>query len=324
MASLELPRSARLGTLKGVDFLPSKTPSGEIAINSEVSLFMLYDERGNSYSDTVTAVCSHLTSGEIVVGDFLTTYGIMFLTPARERVKLAKQENDNKPVSVVARLDDSLDWIDWNQIHPEFGEKEVRKLGNALTNLGFLRFPANSEGHTISPYAIDKGQLQILFKNSQDPILAGLREQNPTQKSYLVTSLNPHGQIERYQPHLAFKFAEDINAAAFVMQNDHFASSLQTEMYTDTRLKKGSVPIIQLPRTEDVNPYTGAPIITIARAANTHAYSVERMLKELFPFAGVRYIPDKPENLERPQYSLPHEARKDLREILYKASFPNR
>ncbi len=317
---LDLPLT---GAFTSESPLPSVLPQKE-QLSYPIPVYTLHPDTERENYRAASIISKHILNGDIVVGDFLTTYGMMFSSKGREKVRLAKGEAENKPVSVVANLEDSIQWIDMSQVHPDFRDvREIRKLGNMLTNVGFLRFPANTEGKSLSAYAIDKGQLQVLFKDRGDIVLEELKHYG--MPAYLVTSLNPHGELERYQPHLAYQFAQDINAMAFVLQTPHFEQALLAktqDAYIDSRKKRGSVPIIQLPRNSDVNPYTGAPILTISRAANTHPYSVERVLKEVFPNAAVRYNPDKPEPKGRPQYSLPSEARGNLKTILYQASFP--
>jgi len=305
------------------DNSPHRLNTGE-ANTSSVEIYVLRDGKGKVNNEIISHVCEHLLNNELVIGDFSSTYGIMFLDGAREKVKEAKGEKQNKPVSVAARLSDSLNWIDWQQVHSYFRDHErVATLGQKLTDVGFLRFPVNGEGARISKYSIDSGQMQVIPKPENDPILTLLLNRYGI-KAYLLTSLNPHGQLERYQPDLAFSFTKEIKARAFVLNTNDFRGALDGEPYIDTRRKKGSVPIIQLPRINDVNPYTKTPIITIVRSANTHPYSIERAIKEVFPHVALRYIPEKPEPPQRPQFSLPHEARKHLFKILYEASFPER
>lgn len=157
------------GIVADVRFLPRIVE--KIPTEHPVSLFVLYDQSGNVNEETAQIVAELIALGKPVVGDFITTYGLMGNEDSRIAIAKAKKEDLTKlkPMSMVAHLEDSMNWIDFDAVHPEFrDEKKIINLGKMLTNLGFLRFPVNEVGKNLSqhPYHVDGEQIQVLLNTT--------------------------------------------------------------------------------------------------------------------------------------------------------------
>lgn len=329
-----------------------------------VKTVTLFNSLGLENRRGVVEVANAMLNGGIVVGDYYSTFGLQFLDDGREKAAAAKGEASTKPVSVVTTLETMLRWVDWDKIHPEFkmGKDHTelfRKFGKNTKNTAFNRIPANEIAINATKYGVSEvedseGNVQhfmhVLLREDNDPLLRELRSQKAEQTYYLVTSLNPHKELERYDIDDAYAYAEEIKASYFVPNNP------DALRHSRRRIRLGSIPIIQVPLqvTESEKRITGAGEFVITRAANTHPESISRVIKEIFPWARVIYQPKPNEEnpiiyslspdveehrvytplgtvvelkegyKRRQYYSLPDEPNKGLNKILFSASAPKK
>lgn len=270
--------------------------------------------------DGVAAFGDALAAGWPALIDMGATYGTAFQDSIRSDVGAARQEAGALvTVSMVARLNDALQWMDKAAIHPALLARIEAGAFDAVQKVVFVRFPANEAGRALGKHCVNEdGEIQVMFFPDDDPILNYLRDTyNIT--NYEVRSSNISGSPEEPFAPGAVEYACAIAAPVVAVRS---FQALEAQMIDQALYKQGliaamrrqrfgSFPIIRFAQTVSGD----APAISIVRAGNTAPGTVARLVKGCFPEATVTYTEEKLAH-KRHEYESPlddpHEIQADL------------
>ncbi len=271
----------------------------------------------------IAAFGDALAAGWPALLDMGATYGTAFQDAIRGDVGAARQEAGSLvTVSMVARLNDALTWMDKAALHPAL---RARIEDGALTRLErvvFVRFPANESGRALGQHCVNEdGEIQVMFYPEDDAILGYLRQTYDI-SNFEVRSSNISGSPEEPFAPGAVEYACAIAAPVVAVRS---FQALEAQMIDQALYKQGltkamrrqrfgSFPIIRLARAN-----SATPTISIVRAGNTAPETVARLVRGVFPEASVVYSEEKLAH-KRHEYESPFYAPQDIQADLLRAA----
>jgi hypothetical protein len=258
--------------------------------------------------------------------DLGATYGTAFLDSVRDVVGTARLEQPPYvTVSMVARMNDALQWMDMDKIHPVVLERIKQGILARFQQVIFVRFPANEAGLKLGTHCVNEdGEIQVFFMPEDDPVLTYLTQRYGI-RTYEVRSSNITGRPEEPFAPGAVEYACAI-AAPIVAINSFEA--LEAQMIDQALYKQGllsymrrkrfgSFPIIRIPQRSEDN--SAKPVISIVRAGNTAPATLYRIIEGCFPEAEAVYSEEK-HGVARVEYDSPYLDPEAIRKDLLRAA----
>ncbi len=225
-------------------------------------------------------------------------YGTVFLPHLRADIAYVRRETEPwETVSVLTTWSHAQNWIDYQHLHPNLALPIREGHLKNLTNLMFVRFPANLDrvDSALKQYCINsQNEIQVFFMPENYPLFKELNRQGIN--SLLVRSANIHNQAEALNYSEAQKYAIQIGAPLIVLNHPAYLSE------EAARARVGGNNIIR---------FGPQPEAELLRQGNTAADTTQRLLSAahlLPPGIVFKHQEAKP----RPLAFLPYECPKDL------------
>ncbi len=273
----------------------------------------------------IAAFGDALAAGWPALLDMGATYGTAFQDAIRADVGSARHEaGDLVTVSMVARMDDALGWMDRGAIHPKLLAQIEAGALKLLQKVVFVRFPANDAGRSLGKHCVNEdGEIQVMLFPDGDSILNYLR-QTYGMNYYEVRSSNISGSPEEPFAPGAVEYACAIAAPVVAVRS---FEALEAQIIDQALFKQnlisvmrrkrfGSFPIVRIPQMG--NP-DDPPIVPIVRAGNTSPETVSRLLKGVFPDALAVHVEEKQAH-QRHEYESPYKDAANIQADLMRAS----
>lgn len=239
--------------------------------------------------DGIAAFCDAIAAGWPALLDMGATYGTAFPDAIRADVGAARNETGGLvTVSMVARMKDVMQWIDFDAMHPALRERIQAGALSLLQKVAFIRFPANEAGRALGEHNVNAdGEIQVMLYPEDDRILSYL-SYSYDMRYYEVRSSNISGSPEEPFAPGAVEYACAIAApvvavrsyAALEAQIIDQALYKQGLVNAMRRKRFGSFPIVRIPRGGEV---ADRPVVPLVRAGNTSPETMALLLGGCFP-----------------------------------------
>jgi hypothetical protein len=267
-----------------------------------------------------------VAAGWPVLLDLGSTYGTIFRDDIRQDVAHARGEMGAlSTVSVIARREDAMQWIDEDRLHPAISRALHGDKGALLERVGLFRFPANAAGRALGKHVVNEdGDIQMYFAKDDDPLMAYLREAHGIIALDMVA---PHLASQPDEPFApgALAYGYEIASPIVLIRSEaSLVEQIDDQLWLDLRQLKdmkrqrvGAFPIVKLPSVNDI--VLDMPVVRLLRAGSTHANTMKHFVHGVFPQAAFRYEEAAPAK-RRMEYESPRTTAAAIAADLLRAS----